>query len=221
VAGPRPAGTGQTVRMTDLTPTRLSLHALAELLLAGPQYDASGTIRLRVSPGGFSTVADPQLAVVGVALTTGTKEVLLDGRTVGEVAQDVGVTPRPLGDIQKDHTDLGPDSVLTVDAVAAAHLAEALQIGAEALAAFAPSAEAVLWPEHFDVAVAVDEVTYGVSPGDHFIEVPYVYVSPFTKEGLDDPFFNQPFGAATPLADVGGPNDVAAYFERGRSLLSG
>lgn len=207
--------------MSNAVPTRLSLHAVAELLLAGPQYDASGTLRLRVTPSGFATVADPQLAVVGVALTAGATEVLLDGRTLGEVAQDVGVTPRPLSDVQTDHTDLGPDSVLTVDPVAAAHLAEALRVGAEALAAFAPSAEAVLWPEHFDVAVAVDEVTYGVSPGDHFIEQPYVYVSPFTKEGLDDPFFNQPFGAATPLADVGGVEDVAAYFARGRTLLNG
>jgi hypothetical protein len=205
--------------MTDLVPTRLSLHAVAELLLAGPQYDASGTIRLRVSPGGFSTVADPQLAVVGVALMAGATEVLLDGRTIGEVAADVGVTPRPLGDVQTDHTDLGPDSVLTVEPVAAAELAEALRVGAEALAAFAPAEEAVLWPEHFDVAVAVEEVTYGVSPGDQFIDRPYVYVSPFSKDGLDDPFFNQPFGAATPLADIGGPEDVAAYFEQGRELL--
>ena len=48
----------------------------------------------------------------------------------------------------------------------------------------------MLWPEHFDVAIALDEVTYGVSAGDDFIGVPYVYVSPFTKDGLDDEFWN-------------------------------
>jgi len=206
--------------MTDLTPTRLSLHAVAELLLAGPQYAASGTIRLQVTSGGFGTVQEPELSVVGGAVHAGATEVLLDGRTIGDVAADIGVTPRPLADLQTDHTDLGADSVLTVDATAAAVLAEALQVGAAALAAYAPTAEAVLWPEHFDVAVAVDEVTYGVSPGDHFLEVPYVYVSPFEKTGLDDPFFNQPFGAATPLSEVGGPDEVAAYFERGRALLA-
>jgi hypothetical protein len=207
--------------MTNLAPTRLSLHAVAELLLAGPQYDASGTLRLKAAPGGFATIAEPELAVVGAALTAGSKEVLLDGRTIGEVAQDVGVTPRPLGDVQKDHTDLGPGSVLTVDGVAAAQIAEALRIGAAALAAYAPSADAVLWPEHFDVGISVDEVNYGVSPGDGYVEVPYAYVGPWSRDGLDDPFWNAPFGAAAPLAELGDEAGVVAYFERGRALLNG
>lgn len=205
--------------MTDLAPTRLSLHAVAELLLAGPQYDASGTLRLRPAQGGFATIAEPALAVVGVALTAGAKEVLLDGRTIGEVARDVGVTPRPLGDIQKDHTDLGPDSVLSVDTVAAAEIAEALRIGAAALAAYAPTTEAVLWPEHFDVGIGLDEVNYGVSPGDGYVDVPYAYVGPWDRDGLDDPFWNAPFGAAAPLSDLSDEAGVAAYFERGRALL--
>jgi hypothetical protein len=205
----------------NLISTRLSLHAVAELLLAGPQYDASGTLRLKAAPGGFATIAEPELAVVGAALMAGSKEVLLDGRTIGEVARDVGVTPRPLGDIQKDHTDLGPDSVLTVDGLAAAEIAGALHVGAAALAAYAPSADAVLWPEHFDVGIAVDEVNYGVSPGDGYVEVPYAYVGPWDREGLDDPFWNAPFGAAAPLSELGDEAAVVAYFERGRDLLSG
>jgi hypothetical protein len=204
-----------------LISTRLSLHAVAELLLAGPQYDASGTLRLKAAPGGFATIAEPELAVVGAALMAGSKEVLLDGRTIGEVAQDVGVTPRPLGDIQKDHTDLGPADVLSVDPVAATEIAEALRIGAAALAAYAPSTDAVLWPEHFDVGISVDEVNYGVSPGDGYVEVPYAYVGPWDRDGLDDPFWNAPFGAAAPLTELGDEAGVAAYFERGRALLSG
>lgn len=199
--------------------TRLSLHAVAELLLAGPQYDASGTLRLRVVPGGFGTIAEPQLSVVGVALIAGSKEVLLDGRTIDEIAQDIAVTPRPLADIQKDHTDLRPDDVLTVDPVGATQIAEAFRIGAAALAAYAPSSEAVLWPEHFDVGITVDEVNYGVSPGDTYVEVPYAYVGPWNLDGLDDPFWNAPFGAAAPLSELGDEAGVAAYFERGRDLL--
>ena len=202
-----------------LTTTRLSLHAVAELLLAGPQYDASQTLRLRVVPGGFATVAEPQLSVVGVALVSGSKELLLDGRTIAEVAQDVGVTPRPLGDVQKDHTDLGPADVLTVDTTGAMQVAEALRVGAAALSAYDPSAEAVLWPEHFDVGISVDEVNYGVSPGDGYVEVPYAYVGPWDRTGLDDPFWNAPFGAATPLTELGDETGVAAYFDRGRTLL--
>jgi hypothetical protein len=205
--------------MTNLARTRLALHAVAELLLAGPQYDASGTIRLRVVPGGFGTVAEPQLSVVGVALIAGSKEVLLDGRTIGEVAQDVGVTPRPLGDVQKDHTDLGPDDVLTVNAAGATEVAEALRIGAAAMAAYAPASEAVLWPEHFDVGITLDEVNYGVSPGDGYLAKPYAYVGPWDRDRLDDPFWNAPFGAAAPLSELGDEAGVAAYFERGRALL--
>jgi hypothetical protein len=40
--------------MTTLVLTRQSLHGVAELVLAGPQYRQSGTIRLRAVPGGFA-----------------------------------------------------------------------------------------------------------------------------------------------------------------------
>ena len=39
--------------MADLVATRRSLHAVAELLLAGPQYADSGTIKLRPTPSGL------------------------------------------------------------------------------------------------------------------------------------------------------------------------
>ena len=34
-----------------LVATRRSLHGVAELVIAGPQHRATGTIRLRVTPG--------------------------------------------------------------------------------------------------------------------------------------------------------------------------
>ena len=37
----------------------------------------------------------------------------------------------------------------------------------------------VLWPEHFDLAIDVDEVNYGVSPGDGYHGAPYAYVGPW------------------------------------------
>ena len=45
--------------------TRRSLHAVAERLLAGPQYREHGEIRLQVTPGGFGQFAGP-LRVEGV-----------------------------------------------------------------------------------------------------------------------------------------------------------
>ena len=41
----------------ELAATRRSLHGVAELVLAGPQYRATGKLRLGVVPGGFATVA--------------------------------------------------------------------------------------------------------------------------------------------------------------------
>ena len=37
--------------MSTLETTRLSLHVVAELLLAGPQFDTSKSIELRAVPG--------------------------------------------------------------------------------------------------------------------------------------------------------------------------
>ena len=60
--------------------------------------------------------------------------------------------------------------------------------GHDALIAFAPAETPVLWPEHFDVAIRVQDVNFGVSPGDGFIEEPYAYVGvsrrrPATRSG--------------------------------------
>src|SRR5256714_6920586 len=66
--------------------TRLALHGAAELLLAGPQYRAHGTIRLRVVPGGFATVAGPQLRVDVDALVFGDRRGAL-ARTADRAAR--------------------------------------------------------------------------------------------------------------------------------------
>ena len=52
--------------------------------------------------------------------------------------------------------------------------------------------EPVLWPEHLDVAITVDEVNYGISPGDDAIAEPYAYVGPHRPRQA----LKQPFGAA-------------------------
>ena len=40
-----------------LVATRRALHAVAEQVLAGPQYRSAGTIRLNITPGGFGQVS--------------------------------------------------------------------------------------------------------------------------------------------------------------------
>jgi hypothetical protein len=80
---------------------------------------------------------------------------------------------------------------------------------------FAADQEPVLWPEHFDVAISADDVNYGVSPGDDFIVVPYAYVGPFQQR--QGAFWNAPFGAARPVADLGDVDGVLRFFQEGRA----
>ena len=61
-----------------------------------------------------------------------------------------------------------------------------------------PSQQPILWPEHFDVAILLDNRSYGSSPGDDFYPAPYAYVSASDHDG--GPFWNAPFGA---LRDAG------------------
>ena len=70
----------------------------------------------------------------------------------------------------------------------------------------------MLWPEHFDVGYALDEVNYGVSPGDDGHPAPYAYVGPWTLR--DGPFWNAPFGAARAAADLPEVAHVVGFFTR-------
>ena len=46
-----------------------------------------------------------------------------------------------------------------------------------ALRVLDPGQQPILWPEHFDVAILLDNHSYGSSPGDDFHPIPYMYVS--------------------------------------------
>lgn len=204
--------------MSDLVATRNSLHALAELVLAGPQHALTGRIVLTVKPGGFGTVLEPDLVIEGAELVTPAgRRIPLDGRTIAAVAQDAGVVPHALDDVYSDGPGLDEHHVLTVDARAAAEILDAFSRADAALAEFAPDESRALWPEHFDVGVSRNEVNYGVSAGDSFLQVPYAYVGPWSRDGLDGPFWNAPFGAARPVAEI---EDLVAFFAEGEALAA-
>jgi hypothetical protein len=196
----------------DLTATRIALHGVAELLLAGPQYAASGTIRLRVVPGGIATVAAPDLRLEDGALVGAHGRHPLRG-SYAEVAAAVGITPRRLDDVYGDRADVAPEDPIQLDPDHLAVLVEALSVGEAALRAFAPSEVPVLWPEHLDVGISSADVNYGLSPGDASLSEPYAYVGPWVPRS--GPFWDQPFGAARQLSALGAADAVVAFFREG------
>ncbi len=214
--------------MTELARTRRSLHGVAELVVAGPQHRGTGTMRLAVRPGGFGTTrtyGEVELVAVDgtelvVARGATTRRIPLAG-TCAELGEAAGLEPGGLQGLYADSSGVTVDEPLAVDREAAALLAAAWATGDAALRALVGDGgpEPVLWPEHFDVAVTLDGVNYGVSPGDGYQDSPYAYVGPPTPRA--GAFWNAPFGAAQPLAALGGEADVLAFFTQGRALLAG
>jgi hypothetical protein len=107
------------------------------------------------------------------------------------------------------------DEPLTVDAGAGLRLAASFEAGDLALASFAPDAVRTVWPEHFDLGITLDEVNYGVSPGDGFLAEPYAYVGPWVvPQGA---FWNAPFGATLPLGAEPDSAALTEFFSEGRA----
>ena len=81
----------------------------------------------------------------------------------------------------------------------------------------APRETPILWPEHFDVAILLDDVSYGASPGDAFHEMPYAYVSAAAHDDSD--FWNAPFGAVRSHQQMHSVNDLVGFWQAARSSL--
>jgi hypothetical protein len=187
----------------------------------GPQYAASGTIRLRVIGTTIATKTFPDIVVDRHGLNHDGWYVPLTG-TIQQVAGSVGLQcQRP--DVEyRDPVPGGPDTVLAMDPAALHRILRVYDLGARALHEFAPHVRPILWPEHFDLAIRLDEVNYGVSPGDTYSDDPYAYVGPNSHDPDTEPFWNAPFGAVLPVD----PDDAeqlartAAFFRQGQDLTS-
>jgi len=195
-----------------MSTTRRALHAVAEVLIAGPQYAATGDIRLAARPGGFGGVTAGSAAVAGTDLVTPTGRFPVQGRLI-ELAERAGITPRPLRDVYQGGPEFTLDEVLDVDPAEAGVLLRAFTDGDAALRRVGPDQEPVLWPEHFDIGISLDEINFGVSPGDSSIDLPYAYVGPWNVPS--GPFWNQPFGAARPMSEFATPKDIVRFFDEG------
>ncbi|WP_216651394.1 hypothetical protein [Actinomadura litoris] len=206
------------MELESLEGTRRALHGVAELVLAGPQYRESGTIRLRVVWGGFETVRAPELRVNVTELVAGDRAIPLNGTTCRELATAAGIEAGAPEGLYGDTSGVGLDETLGVDGEAAAHIVESFARGREALVRFAPEAGPVLWPEHFDLGITVDEVNYGVSAGDGYLAEPYAYVAPWKpRQGA---FWDAPFGATRPVRLLADAAELHDFLLEGRERAS-
>lgn len=187
--------------------------------MAGPQYRASGTIRLAVSPGGFRTVQHPALRVSsGGLVTPDGAELPLTG-SFGALAHGANVDWGPPEGLYAGSSGVTADDLLLVDPHAQTLLVGWLAGGDSALRQLAPDETPVLWPEHFDIALTLDEVNYGVSPGDTWSPEPYAYVGPWQQRAGG--FWNAPFGAARPRSALPDEEAIVAFFLEARRVLAG
>ncbi|GAB7184248.1 hypothetical protein ATKI12_4079 [Kitasatospora sp. Ki12] len=198
--------------------TRRSLHAVAELVLAGPQYRASGTIRLRASAGGFTTVAEPRLRVIGAELVGPGQVLSLERTSCAALGTALALTVGAPAGLYADGPGVAADHAIEVDPSAARRLAHCFALGEAALAGLFPGEEPVIWPEHFDLAVTVGAVNYGISPGDAFEQEPYAYIGPHTPQ--QGAFWNAPFGATRTIHELGGVAGITAFLDRGRRFAA-
>jgi hypothetical protein len=155
--------------------TMAALHRVAEQVVA-PARKPDNEIALQATPGGFGTPVFPydgaehQVRVDGAELVhsaggeEGRAQLTSLETARGAVAE---LVPGALG-----------DEPLGVDRDAAARLADWYAFGAGILREL--GGEPILWPEHFDIAIELDEVNYGFSPGDADHAEPYAYVGPWT-----------------------------------------
>jgi hypothetical protein len=213
----------------DLVPTRQSLHAVAERVLAATRFAAEGRIGLVAGPDGFGTPPNATGRRVEVQID---ELVVIDDdvrreklTTVRRAAELVGVEPKA-PPVYPAATPDDPDWPLDIGRDAARVIKEWFALVDEALRAVSgdltnPSA-ITLWPEHFDLASTAAEVNYGGSPGDDDHAEPYLYVGPFARPlpSGGEGFWNEPFGASLPRSAVPDVDAAIAFFRRGREASS-
>jgi hypothetical protein len=152
--------------------------------------------------------------LVVAAGTAAERRLPLDGARLADLAEQAGVQPGAPEGIYTDVTAGDPGRPLQVDAGRATALGDWYAAGDRALRSLFPDQVPVIWPEHFDLGIGVDEVNYGVSPGDGYSAEPYAYVGPWTPRTGE--FWNAPFGAARTLRALPDDEALLAFFTEGR-----
>jgi hypothetical protein len=196
----------------DFAATRRSMHRVAEHVLGNARYRADGRIGLTPTPGGFGTPPYGDGAVARVEALTLVRE--RDGRvqqvaltTAADACRFLGVPPcAPAEFPYAPETPCDPEAPLALAPDAAGTLAawfaygDAVLAEVQAVHAAQVPTSVQLWPEHFDLGLTLGpegaRLNLGASPGDHIIDEPYLYASPWDQTRRAGPFGAYAFGAA-------------------------
>jgi hypothetical protein len=200
-----------------LASTRRRLHGIGECLMAGPQRRAGGRFTLRVTPGGFATTGEPALRLDGTDLVVDESRRVAVGGTFAQIADALGVDFGAPPDGYPDGSGARPDDDVDLDARSARLILDWYLLTDVALRVMAPRETPILWPEHFDVAILLDDASYGASPGDGFHATPYAYVS--AGEHGDSGFWNAPFGAIRSSTEMMNLEDLVSFWRAAQRLL--
>jgi hypothetical protein len=159
--------------------------------MAGPQRRAGGRFTLRVTPGGFATTGAPALRLDGTDLVVDENRRVAVAGTFADLADALGVEFGTPPDAYPGGSEASATDDISLDPAAARLIADWYLMADAALRVLAPRQTPILWPEHFDVAILLDDTSYGASPGDGFHATPYAYVSSGDHDRSG--FWNAPF----------------------------
>jgi hypothetical protein len=201
-----------------LVATRRRLHGIGETLLAGPQRRAGGRFTLRVTPGGFATTGAPALRLDGTEIVVHEDRRVAVAGTFADMAEALGVDFGAPPDPYPDGSEAKPDDDVRLDPASARLIQQWFLVADAALRVMDPRQTPILWPEHFDVAILLDDTSFGASPGDAFHATPYAYVS--TGEHPDSDFWNAPFGAIRTHQQMHGVDDLLTFWRAAQTLLA-
>ena len=226
------------------TSTVSALGQLAFFVIAPTRFAAQEKLGLRYTHGGFGTPFygdDRQIRIEGhhLIVQNGPMSQGQEITTIRDAVRQVGIEYHekwgpPFHDPPAP-TD--PDEPLMIDPGSARTCSEMLgfgfsvleQIRTEARVDEKPS-RVQLWPEHFDAAVEIGvegvgrRAGFGASPGYPAHPEPFVYVSPWAKDWLDDPYWNADFGGSILrydelLAAENQRETALAFLRRGLELI--
>jgi len=170
-----------------------------------------------VTPGGFATTGGPALRLDGTDLIVDESKRVAVAGTFADMADALGVDFGEPPDAYPDGSNASASDDVSLDA-ASAFLIEDWYLRADAaLRVVAPRQTPILWPEHFDVAILLENTSYGASPGDAFHPAPYAYVS--SSDHDDSDFWNAPFGAIRGRDQMSSIEDLAMFWRTAQALL--